>query len=39
VALPVGEWRAVEGTGFEGAIVGRHVELPPCQALFADRVG
>ena len=38
-ALPEGEWRVVEGTGFAGAIVGRQVELPPYQALFAERAG
>jgi alpha-glucosidase len=36
-AMPEGEWVLVEGTGFAGAIVGRQVELPPYQALFAER--
>ena len=36
-ALPEGEWRLVDGTGFAAAIVGRQVELPPFQALFAER--
>jgi alpha-glucosidase len=36
-ALPEGAWRVIEGTGFAGAIVGRQVELPPYQALFAER--
>jgi alpha-glucosidase len=35
-ALPAGEWRVIEGTGFASAIVGRQVELPPHQALFAE---
>ena len=38
-ALPEGEWRVIEGTGFAAAIVGRQVELPPFQALFAERGG
>jgi alpha-glucosidase len=36
-AMPEGNWVLVEGTGFAGAIVGRQVELPPYQALFAER--
>ena len=36
-ALPEGEWRVVDCAGFAGAIVGRQVELPPYQALFAER--
>ena len=37
-ALPEGEWQLIDGTGFAGAIVGRQAELPPHQALFAERV-
>ena len=36
-ALPEGGWRALEDSGFAGRIVGRTVELPPHQALFAER--
>jgi alpha-glucosidase len=34
--LPSGEWQAMGDTGFAGRIVGRTVELPPHQALFAE---
>jgi alpha-glucosidase len=34
-ALPEGGWRAIEDAGFASALVGRQVELPPYQALFA----
>ncbi|HRO11903.1 alpha-amylase family glycosyl hydrolase [Amaricoccus sp.] len=34
--LPEGAWRMIEDTGFAGAIVGRQVELPPFQAVFAE---
>ena len=37
-ALPEGEWRAIADSGFAGRIVGRSVELPPHQALFAERL-
>jgi alpha-glucosidase len=36
-ALPEGEWRDIADSGFAGRIVGRTVELPPHQALFAAR--
>ncbi|HVH02531.1 MAG TPA: alpha-amylase family glycosyl hydrolase [Amaricoccus sp.] len=35
--LPEGGWRALADSGFAGRIVGRTVELPPHQALFAER--
>ena len=37
VALPDGAWHRLDGTGFTGAVIGRDVELPPFQALFAGR--
>jgi hypothetical protein len=36
VALPDGDWKVIEGSGFAGAIVGRVAELPPYQAIFAE---
>jgi alpha-glucosidase len=36
VALPEGDWLAIEGSGFAGRIVGRTAELPPHEALFAE---
>jgi alpha-glucosidase len=38
VGLPDGEWRVVEGTGFDARIEGPVAQLPPYQALFARRV-
>jgi alpha-glucosidase len=37
VQLPPGHWRAIEVPTFLGAIRGSTAELPPCQALFAER--
>ena len=36
LALPAGDWSTIE-TGFAGTIAERKVELPPHQAIFAER--
>jgi len=36
VALPQGDWPALEGPDFTGGIEGREILLPPSQVLFAE---
>ncbi|MBA3325804.1 MAG: DUF3459 domain-containing protein [Rhodobacteraceae bacterium] len=37
LALPAGMWRALDGTGFAANVDGAEADLPPFQALFAER--
>ena len=37
IGLPAGDWRMIDGTGVRAEIEGARRELPPHQALFAER--